>query len=65
MKVSLELQTQGLTRPLGSQLLLNDKYTPMMSFPKAFIKTGRAGFDLNEDGAVEPQKQTTSDHEKT
>lgn len=29
------------------------------------MKAGRAGFDLSEDGAVEPQKQTISDHEKT
>lgn len=65
MKVLQELQAQSLTGPLRSQLLLNEKYEPMISSPKAFMKTGRAGFDLNEDGAVEPQKQTISDHEKT
>lgn len=65
MKVLQELQTQGLTGPLKSQLLLNETYKPMISCPKVFMKTGRAGFDLNEDGAVEPQKQTISDHEKT
>lgn len=62
MKVLQELQTQSLAGPLRSQLLLNDKYKPMITSPKAFMKTGRTGFNLNENGAVESQKQTIFEH---